>query len=191
MPFDLALRHFDWGTLYVASEWVVRIGALFYVPQRRPPSAARAWLLLIFFLPWAGLRAVPADRSRVHAAPAPRRAAADLRADPAHRAARGVVRRGRGASVSPELLPALRLADQLSEFPVVGGNRSSCCPMYDAAIDRIIAEVDGAQRYVHMLFYIFEDDDVGRRVADGAAAGGAARRRGARADGCDRLARRA
>ena len=55
MPFDLALRHFDWGTLYVASEWVIRIGALFYVPQRRPPSAARAWLLLIFFLPWVGL----------------------------------------------------------------------------------------------------------------------------------------
>ena len=26
--------------------------------------------------------------------------------------------------------------------------------------------MDGAQRYVHMLFYIFEDDDVGRRVAD-------------------------
>ena len=29
--------------------------ALIYVPQRRPPSAARAWLLLIFFLPWVGL----------------------------------------------------------------------------------------------------------------------------------------
>src|SRR5437867_3651516 len=55
MSFDLALRHFDWGTLYVTSEWVIRVGALFYVPQRRPPSAARAWLLLIFFLPWLGL----------------------------------------------------------------------------------------------------------------------------------------
>ena len=69
----------------------------------------------------------------------------------------------------PELLPALRLADQLSEFPVVGGNRFELLPVYDAAIDRIVAEVDGAQRYVHMLFYIFEDDDVGRRVADALA----------------------
>ena len=42
--------------------------------------------------------------------------------------------------------------------------------MYDAAIDRIIAEVDGAQRFVHMLFYIFEDDDVGRRVAEALSA---------------------
>ena len=190
MPFEFALRHLDWGTLYVASEWVIRIGALFYVPQRRPPSAARAWLLLIFFLPWAGLllylligRAyMPRRRLEVQRQIyelirriAPRAASFDATVADA---------------VSPELLPALRLADQLSEFPVVGGNRFELLPVYDAAIDRIIAEVNGAQRYVHMLFYIFEDDDVGRRVAEALRAGGAARRRGARADGCDRLARR-
>ena len=55
MPLELALRRLDWGSLYVASEWIVRIAALIYVPQRRPPSAARAWLLLIFFLPWPGV----------------------------------------------------------------------------------------------------------------------------------------
>jgi len=32
MSFELALRHLDWGTLYVASEWALRIGALVYVP---------------------------------------------------------------------------------------------------------------------------------------------------------------
>jgi hypothetical protein len=49
------LNDIHWGTLYLASEWVVRIAAFLYVPQRRPPSAARAWLLLIFFLPWPGV----------------------------------------------------------------------------------------------------------------------------------------
>src|SRR5262245_36790441 len=44
-----------WGALYVASEWIVRLVMLFYVPQRRDPAAARAWLLLIFFLPWVGV----------------------------------------------------------------------------------------------------------------------------------------
>ena len=165
MPFEFALRHFDWGTLYVASEWAIRIGALIYVPQRRPPSAARAWLLLIFFLPWAGLvlylligRAyMPRRRFKIQQQIyelirriAPRAASFDATV---------------AEVVSPELLPALRLADQLSEFPVVGGNRFVLLPAYDAAIDRIIAEVSGAQRFVHMLFYIFEDDDVGRRVA--------------------------
>jgi cardiolipin synthase len=165
MPFDLALRHFDWGTLYVASEWVIRIGALFYVPQRRPPSAARAWLLLIFFLPWLGLllylligRAyMPRRRWKVQ------RQIYELIRHIAPRAASFDATVAK--AVSPELLPALRLADQLSEFPVVGGNRFELLPVYDAAIDRIVGEVNGAQRFVHMLFYIFEDDAVGRRVA--------------------------
>jgi cardiolipin synthase len=165
MP-NLSFHSLDWGTLYVASEWAVRLGALFYVPQRRPPNAARAWLLLIFFLPWVGVllylligRAyLPRRRLDVQRqiyelirkiAPRPE----SLDAGVAH-------------AVTPELLPALRLADQLSEFPVIGGNRFDLLPVYGAALDRIAADVDGAQRYVHMLFYIFEDDDVGRRMAD-------------------------
>ncbi len=164
----------DWGTLYIASEWAMRIGALFYVPQRRPANAARAWLLLIFFEPWAGVllyfligRAyVPRHRFELQRdiyqfirriAPRP----ADFDASVAH-------------AVTPELLPALRLADQLSEFPLTGANSFELLPEYGKAIDRIIADVDGAQRYVHLLFYIFENDPVGQRVADALAA--AARR---------------
>ena len=44
-----------WGTAYVISEWLVRIVMLAYVPQRRSPASARAWLLLIFFLPALGV----------------------------------------------------------------------------------------------------------------------------------------
>ena len=32
---------FTLGTLYLASEWVIRLAMLFYVPQRRSPAAAR------------------------------------------------------------------------------------------------------------------------------------------------------
>jgi len=158
------LRSVDWGYLYVASEWVIRVAALIVVPQRRPPSAARAWLLFIFFLPWPGLlfysligRAyMPRRRFRVQQQIyetirriEPRALSGEAVAAPA---------------VSPELLPALRLAEQLSEFPVVGGNRFELLPVYDAAIDRIIADVDAAQRYVHILFYIFENDETGAKV---------------------------
>jgi cardiolipin synthase A/B len=165
MPFDLVLPRLDWGPLYVASEWIVRIAALIYVPQRRPPNAARAWLLLIFFLPWLGLvlylligRAyMPRRRFKVQ------RQIYELvrRLVPRPPSFESTV-----VEVVPhELLPALRLADSLSEFPMVGGNRFELLPVYDAAIARIVAEIDGAQRFVHMLFYIFEYDDVGRHVA--------------------------
>ena len=47
------LDHLQLGEYVV--EWIIRIGALLVVPQRRSPSATRAWLLLIFFLPIPGL----------------------------------------------------------------------------------------------------------------------------------------
>src|SRR3982751_4641464 len=43
------------ATPYLISEWVIRIVMLFFVPSRRTPQAAQAWLLLIFFLPIPGL----------------------------------------------------------------------------------------------------------------------------------------
>ena len=48
---------------------------------------------------------------------------------------------------------------------MVGGNRFELLPFYDAALERVVGEIDAAQRYVHFLFYIFEDDDTGRAVA--------------------------
>ena len=168
------LAHTDWSALYVASEWVVRVVALFYVPQRRPPAAARAWLLLIFFLPWPGLvlylligRAwMPRRRYRVQ------KQISEL--------IRGLVPRPEafetrvGHPVPAELLPALRLADSLSEFPAVGGCRFELLPDYEATIDHVVDDIGHARRYVHLLFYIFENDEVGRRVADALVA--AARR---------------
>jgi cardiolipin synthase len=44
-----------WGSLYVASEWIIRIVMLVVVPFRRSPDAAKGWLLLVLFLPWVGL----------------------------------------------------------------------------------------------------------------------------------------
>jgi cardiolipin synthase A/B len=172
---DLPFHAVDWGHAYVASEWVIRVAALIVVPQRRPPSAARAWLLFIFFLPWPGL----VFYSLIGRAYMPRRRL-DVqqriyetirRIEPRALSGEAVA----APAVSPELLPALRLAERLSEFPVVGGNRFELLPVYDAAIDRLVADVDAAKAHVHMLFYIFEDDETGARVA---AALNRARQRG-------------
>jgi cardiolipin synthase len=161
---DVNIRSIDWGTVYVASEWIIRVAALIVVPQRRPPSAARAWLLFIFFLPWPGL----VFYTLIGRAYLPRRRL-DVQKQIYETIRRIEPRALSGEavavpSVSPELLPALRLAEQLSEFPVVGGNRFELLPVYDTAIDRIIADVDAAQRHVHMLFYIYEDDETGARM---------------------------
>src|SRR5258706_11301889 len=51
----MAIDNIPWATLYIASEWALRISALILVPRRRTAASARAWLLLILFWPWPGL----------------------------------------------------------------------------------------------------------------------------------------
>ena len=49
MSFEFTLRHVDWGTLFVASEWALRIGALIYVIRTwggYPEGVAFAVLLM-------------------------------------------------------------------------------------------------------------------------------------------------
>jgi cardiolipin synthase len=111
------------------------------VPQRRAPSAARGWLLLIFFLPYAGAllyaligRAFLPKRRVAMQAQIGEAIGKVLPAPEPARAAGG------------PLAPAARLAARLSEFAVVEGNRFELLPLYDAALDRLVAEIDDATR---------------------------------------------
>ena len=155
-----------WGSLYIASEWALRIAALVLVPQRRTAASARAWLLLILFWPWLGLVLY----LLIGRAYLPRRRLAlekkiedtIRRFEPRARGASREAWRGDGqASV-----PALELAVRLSEFPPVEGNRFELLPDYEPAIARLVADIDGAKRFAHLLYYIFADDATGRHVAE-------------------------
>lgn len=155
----------SWIDVYYVSEWVIRIAMLFYVPYRRDAAAARGWLLLIFFLPWEGLllyalfgRAYLPRQRRVR-----------------QQAVREAIDRIYGQfpdTVSlrerapAELWPALDLTAALSSFPVVGGNRFELIHDYQAALDHLVAGIDAASSQVHLMYYIFADDEVGRRVSD-------------------------
>jgi cardiolipin synthase len=151
------------GTLYVASEWIIRVAMLFYVPQRRPPASARAWLLLIFFLPWGGLVLyaligrvfLPQSRLEMQAKvyEALKALGARERTEPPPR-----------PPLPPEFGPALDLAENLSEFSVVAGNHFELLPEYDAAIGRLVADIEQAHASVHLLYYIYAADEVGERV---------------------------
>ncbi|HVX12243.1 MAG TPA: cardiolipin synthase [Pirellulales bacterium] len=166
MSWPEALVKFDWAWAHIASEWVIRLGMLFYVPQRRSPAAARAWLLLIFFFPWPGLVLY----SLIGRAYLPKR-----RLERQTRALR-LIRELRqrfleGAHVTrPELAPplaqAVTLAERLGDFGILGNNRFELLTDYDASITRLISDIDTAERHVHLLYYIFADDATGRSVVD-------------------------
>ena len=146
--------------LWYAAEWIVRIGALLVVPQRRSPSATRAWLLLIFFLPMPGLilflmigsPRFPAWRAQRFEALRPF-LSGTATALQAH------------AAVLDARQPIADLAMRLGHMPATGGNSVELIDDYDAVIDRLEADIDGASRFVHILAYIFADDHVGQRIA--------------------------
>jgi cardiolipin synthase len=154
-----------WGVIYLASEWIIRLVMLFYVPQRRDPAAARAWLLLIFFLPWVGvlLYAVVGraflSRARLEMQKTVARLVRDLQPR--------ILGDALGQpALPPEFGAAVQLAQARADFAPCAGNRFELITDYQGAIDRLIADIEQARRHVHLLYYIFRDDATGKRVVE-------------------------
>jgi cardiolipin synthase A/B len=156
---------FSWGLMYVLSEWAIRLVMLVYVPQRRSAAAARAWLVLIFLLPWPGLLLYaligriryPRKRLEDEA-----RAVERIRAVQKEMASQSAFR---PPEVSQQTQRTAALVERLGNFGPLGGNQVELLPDYQPAIDRLVQDIDAAQHHVHLLFYIFASDDTGKKVA--------------------------
>jgi cardiolipin synthase len=148
------------ATPYLISEWIIRIGMLFFVPTRRTPQAAQAWLLMIFFLPIPGLVLYAAiGRPRFPG----------WRTERFHRLApffEHVSERIAAAGAVPEHDDVSALAGRLGRLPATQGNQIELLPDYDEALDRLIADIEAARESVRIVTYIFADDAVGSRAID-------------------------
>jgi cardiolipin synthase len=148
-------------TAYYALEWLIRIAAVAVVPLRRPPAAARAWLLMIFFLPVAGLLLFLMIGS-------PRfpkwRTERFRKLRPFFDDLAGRLRAEAPADCG-KAEPIANLAHTLGYLPATGGNRIELIDDYDGMIERLVEDIDAARHHVRLLIYIFADDEVGRKVA--------------------------
>ena len=143
---------------YLLVEWAVRVAMVVVIPLRRPPEAARSWLLLVLFLPVPAL--ILYHMIGRAGFPAWRRARFRETAAERARAAAAI------AGLDQNALPLARLAETLGGFPAVAANRLDLLADYDRAIAAMIAAIDAAQLRVHLLTYIFADDRTGIAVAD-------------------------
>jgi len=148
-------------TAYYVLEWLIRIGAVAVVPLRRPPAAARAWLLMIFFLPVAGLLLF----LMIGSPRFPKWRTERFRKlrpffDELGRRLREEAPADCGAAE-----PIADLARTLGYMPATGGNRIELIDDYDRVVDRLVEDIDAARHHVRLLIYIFADDEVGRKVA--------------------------
>ncbi|MFN2382205.1 MAG: cardiolipin synthase, partial [Guyparkeria sp.] len=152
--------------LYVLIEWTIRLAALFIVPLRRPPAAATAWLLLLFFLPIVGLvMYLLVGRPRIS------RDRAEKIAHLTH-----ILRpiTDRLAQAEPQdsgnLPTRFAAVDQMvrrwRQFPLFDGNRIGLIDSMDAFATELVREIDAAKHHVHLAFYIAAIDRATRPVFD-------------------------
>src|SRR5262249_32590524 len=163
--FDKAL----WVNIFFAAEWAVRLAMIVVVPFRRSPEAAKGWLLLIFFEPTIGLILYALiGRPKLP----PWRIQRHLEFDNLSRPILEHVAREPNIfhpDVGPGLNKAVKLAQNLGELPILGGNSAEILSDYDAFIEHLIADIDAARDHVHLLFYIVADDAAMARIVEALA----------------------
>ncbi len=154
---------------FIFSGWAVAVLMLVLLPRRQSIDTARVWLLLIFFMPWLGIllylfigeTRLPANRYEKH-----KLVTAMLKDSAKEFKQKNRQHRSQLApKVNRELAQTISMAENLGFLPVMGGNAVELVPGYDEIIERIIADIDRAQRHVHLLYYIIADDETGRRMA--------------------------
>jgi cardiolipin synthase len=141
---------------------------LIYVPRQRNAAASRTWLLLIFLLPWPGLVFyglvgriyLPKNRMRrqEHASNKIRIVQEQM-----------LSRAGPRPSLPPSVTPLANLATRLGDFAPLKDNQVEVLTDYAVSLDRLVSDIDAARQHVHLLYYIYDDDATGRRVADALA----------------------
>lgn len=156
----------SYGLWLLIADWLIRIAALFWIPSRSRPAAARSWLLLVGFVPLLGLPIyLVLGQPWVSAQRRERQAAAsrlivekqaplsqlrwDARPDP--------------AIIADDIA---RLAERLGGFMPMTGNAVALLDDYDASLAALLADIDAAQHELHLLYYLMLDDAVGQAFAD-------------------------
>lgn len=67
--------------------------------------------------------------------------------------------------ISARFRPAFRYAASINGFHAVPGNAAELMPDHATTLARMIADIDAATDYVHVLYYIWLDDSTGRALA--------------------------
>lgn len=146
-----------WAILIAALvDLAIRIAAIIVVPRRRRPTAAMAWLLAIYFIPWIGVFLfLMIGSPRL---PRARRRKQDeinayIRDATLHREL------GNPGTDAPDWFSSLvTLNRNLGALPLTGGNAARLYPGYEDSIEAMAEAVRGATSYVHVEFYIFQAD---------------------------------
>ena len=69
------------------------------------------------------------------------------------------------SELGPQCKEAIILAEHFGSMPILDGNSVTLISDTNEVINELISDINTAKDHVHMLFFIFRNDDTGRRVA--------------------------
>ena len=145
-----------WLILVFITDIAIRIAAIIIVPRNRRPTAAMAWLLAIYFVPFIGVLLfllignprLPRKRRRkqeqintyIH--------------DTSENLDFGTLR-----PHAPEWFTSMVTMNRnLGAMPLAGDNAAHLIPDYQVSLNAMADAIREATRYVHVEFYIFQTD---------------------------------
>jgi cardiolipin synthase len=163
--------------------WLAVLARAILRPHREPASRV-AWVLVIALLPGLGILVYillgetnigrkRVQRSRAVLDSLPPAAPSSFENDPRFR-----------PEFPDRVAPLFRMGETINGFSPVGGNTAHLTADSNAAIDAMVADMDAAIDHIHLIFYIWLQDNNGLKVVEAlkrAAARGVACR--AMADG--------
>lgn len=146
-----------WIYLVFFADLVIRITAIIVVPRNRRPTAAMAWLLAIYFIPFVGVLLfllignprLPRKRRRIQ------REINQYIRETSEGLDFGTLRPD-----APEWFTSIvALNRNLGAMPLAGDNGATLIADYERSIEAMADEVRLAENYVHVEFYILQADD--------------------------------
>lgn len=159
----------NWIAVASVLSYIIGIAALFVIPANRKPGEATAWLLLIFLAPFLGLilflllGSPELSKWRRDQQKAMNKRIEDLAEDAGNiPGLRDLV----DPPVPARYQPLVHLNAQLSGMPVTAGNTVELLTDYVGAVERIVQDIDAAQSYVHLEYFMFYKDKIGKPVLE-------------------------
>jgi cardiolipin synthase len=159
----------NWITILGVLSYLIGILALFIIPANRKPGEATAWLLLIFLAPILGaILFLLLGSPKLSKWRRKQQRAMNERIKEQAEDAEQIpdLRRIVDPPLPARYEPFVQLIAQLTGMPVMAGNTVELLPDYVGAVNRIVQDIDSAQRYVHLEYFMFADDKIVASVVD-------------------------
>lgn len=156
-----------WSWIGIAATWIVALVMIPIIVMRKEhPATCLAWLMIVFFEPWLGLSLyLLIGEDRLVRKRLKRRVRDNELLE-----ASGVFTPALSSDSKRVVMLDDRLlidpTGQLGGFPVAGDNSIQFFAEALTFIERLVEDIDAAKNHVHLLFYIYTNDLVARRVTD-------------------------